>query len=238
MDFQKGYAKCAHCGETGLVFADEGFPSPIDKLFVIDCVCPKCGANLTVEDGIDMFYCQYCGAKIMLQNETNLKTRFGLKKLEHTEKMADKVVGFFEKRREHNPCSLCAKMRKGALNEQAKQLGLNKIAYGHHMDDVIETLLMSLFYEGRFHTFEPVTHLDQTGLTLIRPLLYVKEKDLIGFCNKYEIPVAKSPCPVDGHTKREEIKQLVRNLTKDNPGVKERIFTAIQNGHLEGWDKI
>ena len=144
----------------------------------------------------------------------------------------------FEKRKESNPCSLCAKMRKGALNEEAKRLGLNKIAYAHHMDDVVETLLLSLFYEGRFHTFEPVTYWDQTGLTLIRPMLYLKEKDIIGFCNKYDLPVAKSACPVDGHTKREDMKLMLKNLTKENPGVKERIFSAIQNGNLEGWPNL
>ena len=144
----------------------------------------------------------------------------------------------FEKRKESNPCSLCSKMRKGALNEEAKRLGINKIAYAHHMDDVVETLLLSLFYEGRIHTFEPVTYLEQTELTLIRPMLYVKERDIIGFCNKYDLPVAKRACPVDGHTKREDIKQLIKMLTKDNPGVKERIFSAIQNGNLEGWPKL
>lgn len=141
----------------------------------------------------------------------------------------------FEKRMESNPCSLCAKMRKGALNGEAKRLNLNKVAYAHHMDDVTETMLLSLFYEGRLHTFCPVTYLDQTGLTLIRPMIYVREMDVKGFCNKYQLPVAKSSCPVDGHTKREEVKQLLKQLTRENPGVKERIFSAVQNGNLEGW---
>ena len=123
----------------------------------------------------------------------------------------------FEQRQENNPCALCAKMRKGALNEAMKQLGCNKIAYAHHMDDVVETMMLSLLYEGRFHTFSPVTYLDDTGLTVIRPLIYMKEADVIGFVRKYEVPVVKSPCPVDGHTKREYVKQLLSSLIPKIP---------------------
>lgn len=145
----------------------------------------------------------------------------------------------FEQRQENNPCALCAKMRKGALNEAMKQLGCNKIAYAHHMDDVVETMMLSLLYEGRFHTFSPVTYLDDTGLTVIRPLIYMKEADVIGFIRKYEVPVVKSPCPADGHTKREYVKQLLKQLNTENPGVKQRMFTAIQNGcdNLKEWNK-
>ena len=145
----------------------------------------------------------------------------------------------FEERQENNPCALCAKMRKGALNEAMKQLGCNKIAYAHHMDDVVETMMLSLLYEGRFHTFSPVTYLDDTGLTVIRPLIYMKEADVIGFVRKYEVPVVKSPCPADGHTKREYVKQLLKQLNTENPGVKQRMFTAIQNGcdNLKEWNK-
>ncbi len=142
----------------------------------------------------------------------------------------------FDIRKETNPCSLCAKMRKGALNDALKTLGCNKIAYAHHKDDVIETMLMSLIYEGHLHTFSPVTYLDRTNLTVIRPLIYMNEVDIIGFINKYKVPVMKSPCPVDGHTKREYIKALLRQLNLENPGVKERMFTAIKNGKMEGWD--
>lgn len=141
----------------------------------------------------------------------------------------------FEDRKESNPCSLCAKMRKGALNEAVKAAGFNKIAYAHHKDDVVETMLMSLIYEGRFHTFSPVTYLDRTELTVIRPLLYMHEADVVGFVNKYNLPVVKSPCPADGHTKREYVKQLLQQLNRENPGVKERMFTAIQTGSLKGW---
>ncbi len=143
----------------------------------------------------------------------------------------------FEDRDEDNPCSLCAKMRKGALNQAIKDLGCNKVAYAHHKDDVIETLLMSLIYEGRLHTFSPVTYLDRMDVTVIRPLMYMSEVDVIGFVNKYEVPVVKSACPVDGHTKREYIKNLLRQLNLENPGVKSRMFTAIQNGNLKGWSE-
>ena len=143
----------------------------------------------------------------------------------------------FDERKESNPCSLCAKMRKGALNEEAKKLGCNKVAYAHHKDDVVETMLLSLIFEGRFHTFSPKTYLDRMDLTVIRPLLYVEEADVIGFKNKYDLPVEKSPCPVDGYTKRQYAKELLRDLTKEHPGTKERMFTAILNSNINGWDK-
>lgn len=142
----------------------------------------------------------------------------------------------FEERKEANPCALCAKMRKGALNEAMKSLGCNKIAYAHHKDDVVVTMLMSLIYEGRFHTFSPVTYLDRMDLTVIRPLMYVPEVDVIGFVNKNEIPVVKSPCPADGNTRREYVSQLLAQLNRENPGVKERMFTAILRSDLKGWE--
>lgn len=143
----------------------------------------------------------------------------------------------FDDRKESNPCSLCAKMRKGALNQVAKELGCNKIAYAHHKDDVVETMLMSLIFEGRFHTFSPVTYWDRMDLTLIRPMLYMEEKDVIGFQHKYDLPVVKNRCPADGSTKREYAKNLLRQLNQDHPGTKERMFTAILNGNLKGWTK-
>lgn len=143
----------------------------------------------------------------------------------------------FEDRKESNPCSLCAKMRKGALNETAKKLGCNKVAYAHHKDDAVETMLMSLIFEGRFHTFSPVTYWDRMGLTLIRPMIYMEEMDVIGFQHKYDLPVVKNRCPADGNTKREYVKKLLRELGCQHPGVKERMFTAITNGNLKGWNK-
>lgn len=141
----------------------------------------------------------------------------------------------FNQRRESNPCALCAKMRKGALNDAIKAAGCNKVAYAHHKDDVVETMLMSLIFEGRFHTFAPVTYLDRMDLTVIRPMLYMNEADVIGFVHKNQVPVVKSPCPADGYTKREYTKQLLRQLNLENPGVKDRMFTAIQSGSLQGW---
>ena len=141
----------------------------------------------------------------------------------------------FQTRKETNPCSLCAKMRKGALNEEIKRLGCNKVAYAHHKDDVVETMLMSLIFEGRFHSFSPMTYLDRMDITVIRPLLYVPEADVIGFRNKYNLPVAGKVCPVDGYTKREYAKELVKQLDRENPGAKERMFTAVINGNMAGW---
>lgn len=143
----------------------------------------------------------------------------------------------FNQRKESNPCSLCAKMRKGALNEAIKAVGCNKVAYAHHKDDVIETMMMSLIFEGRFHTFSPVTYLDRMDLTVIRPLMYMNEADVIGFIHKYDVPVVKSPCPVDGYTKREYVKNLIRQINLESPGVKERMFTAIQSGNMKGWSE-
>ena len=137
-----------------------------------------------------------------------------------------------------SPCSLCAKMRKGALNTTAKELGCNKVAYAHHKDDVVETMLLSLIYEGRFHTFSPKTYLDRMDLTVIRPMLFVDEADVIGFKNKYNIQIEKSPCPVDGYTKRQYAKDLLKDISKENPGTKERMFTAILNSNINGWHPL
>lgn len=141
----------------------------------------------------------------------------------------------FEERKEKNPCSLCAKMRKGALNEAVKELNCNKVAYAHHRDDAVETMLLSLIFEGRFHTFSPVTYWDRMDLTLIRPFIFMREADIMGFQNKYQLPVAKNLCPADGRTKREYAKNLLRELNRDHPGVTERMFSAILNSDLKGW---
>ncbi len=157
--------------------------------------------------------------------------------VEYTIVETDIAKVIFEDRQEDNPCSLCSKMRKGALNQAVKGLDCNKIAYAHHKDDVVETMLMSLIFEGRFHTFSPVTYLDRTELTVIRPLIYMNEADVIGFVHKYNVPVVKSPCPADGYTKREYVKNLLKQLNLENPGVKERMFTAVKNGSLRGWSE-
>ena len=141
----------------------------------------------------------------------------------------------FEERKEKNPCSLCAKMRKGALNQAVKEIGCNKIAYAHHKDDIIETMILSLFFEGRFYSFSPKTNLDRMDLTVIRPIMFVDEADVIGFKNRYNLPVVKSACPVDGYTKRQYAKDLLADLNRQYPGIKQRMFTAILNGNIPGW---
>lgn len=141
----------------------------------------------------------------------------------------------FEVRREKNPCALCAKMRKGALNLAVKDMGCNKVAYAHHMDDIIETMMLSLIYEGRFYSFPPYTYLDRMELAVIRPLMLVPEADVVGFTNKYHLPVCKSPCPADGNTRREYVKQLIQKLDHENPGLKMRLFHAVTEGNIPGW---
>lgn len=133
----------------------------------------------------------------------------------------------FEERKEKNPCSLCAKMRKGALNQTALDLGCSKIAYAHHKDDFIETSVMNLLLEGRFDCFPPVTRLDKTGLQVLRPMLYVDERDVIGFARKYALPVTANPCPADGHTRREDVKKFIRESRKQFPNIRESLFSAV-----------
>ena len=141
----------------------------------------------------------------------------------------------FDHRKEKNPCSMCSKMRRGALNQAIVDLGIRKIALGHHYDDAVETFVMSLFYEGRISCFQPVTDLDRTGVIQIRPLLYVHEKTAQNFADRMELPVVHNRCPVDKHTKREEIKQLVYDLSQTYPDLKERIFGAMQRLPLPEW---
>lgn len=141
----------------------------------------------------------------------------------------------FDVRKESNPCALCAKMRKGAFNRAAKELGCNKIAYAHHKNDMVETMLLSLIFEGRFHACSPYTYLDRMDLSVIRPMIYVDEADIIGFKNTYKLPVCKNPCPADGHTKREYVKNLTKSLERDSPGVTDRMFHAVRYGNIEGW---
>ncbi len=133
----------------------------------------------------------------------------------------------FEERKEKNPCSLCARMRRGAINNWAHDHGFNKVALGHHMDDVIETLLMSLFYEGRIHTFAPRSYLTRSEVTVIRPLIYVAEDDITRIGQRLSLPIIINRCPADGKTTRSEIKDLLTTLSKDNPRIKERIMSGI-----------
>ena len=142
----------------------------------------------------------------------------------------------FDHRKEKNPCSMCSKMRRGALNQAIVDLGIRKIALGHHYDDAVETFVMSLFYEGRISCFQPVTDLDRTGVIQIRPMLYVHEKTAENFAARMALPVVANRCPVDKHTKREEIKQLVYDLSQTYPDLKERIFGAMQRLPLPEWE--
>ena len=135
----------------------------------------------------------------------------------------------FDTRKEKNPCSLCARMKRGALHDLAISKGCRKIAFGHHLDDAVETFFLSLFYEGRINTFSPVTYLDRKDITLIRPFVFVKEKDIIFNPTCQALPIIKSTCPADGHTKREDIKNLIASLRQDMPGLEDRVITAIQN---------
>lgn len=132
-------------------------------------------------------------------------------------------------------CSLCAKMRKGALTNYAKELGCNKIAYAHHKDDFIETMMLSLLYEGQFFSFPPKMYFKESDITLIRPMIYIPESDVIGFKNKYQLTAVKNPCPHDGITRREYVKNLIRQIQKDNPEAKQRMFNAILKGKIYQW---
>ena len=132
-------------------------------------------------------------------------------------------------------CSLCAKMRKGALNNFAKELGCNKIAYAHHKDDFIETMLLSLLYEGQFFSFPPIKYFEEADITVIRPLIYILEKDIIGFQNKMNLQSVKNPCPFDKNTKRESVKKLLNQIQKENHQAKEKMFNAIMKGEIYKW---
>ena len=142
----------------------------------------------------------------------------------------------FNERKEKNPCSLCAKMRKGALNTKVEELNCNKVALGHNRDDVIETLLMALLYEGRIYTFSPVTYLDRMKITSIRPLIYVPEKEIIGFARSQALPVVKSTCPADGNTKREDMKKRIAGLKEDFDHLDEKLLGAVKRSFISGWN--
>ena len=133
----------------------------------------------------------------------------------------------FEIRKEKHPCSLCAKLRRGALNDKAMALGCNKIAYAHHQDDFIETSLMNLMLEGHYDCFPPVTHLDRTNLQVLRPMLMVKERDVIGFARRENLPVVKNPCPADGHTRRQDVKDFIRRSRDVFPQGRECLYASL-----------
>ncbi len=143
----------------------------------------------------------------------------------------------FDIRQEKNPCSLCSKLRSGALNSNAVKLNCNKVALGHHFEDAIETFFLSLFYEGRVNCFSPVSYLDRTGITLIRPLIYTPESIIKGAAKRLNLPVCKNPCPADGNTKRQEMKNFINNRSKTDRHFKDKIFHAITTSQ-EGWIEV
>ena len=142
----------------------------------------------------------------------------------------------FEERKEKNPCSLCAKLRRGSLNTALTERGIHKIALGHHYDDAIETLLMNLLFEGRIGCFQPVTYLDRTGITQIRPLLYCREDDIRRTVERLRLPVVHNPCPANGSTRRQEVKDLIHQLEGRYPDIKHKLFGSLQRYPLYGWN--
>ena len=142
----------------------------------------------------------------------------------------------FDRRKEKNPCSMCSKMRRGALNQALLDRGLNKLALGHHYDDAVETFMMNLLFEGRIGCFQPVTNLDRTGIIQIRPMLYIHEKTVDSFASRMNLPVVENRCPVDKQTKREEIKRLIYDLSATYPELKDRVFGAMQRLPLPEWE--
>ena len=141
----------------------------------------------------------------------------------------------FDIRQEKNPCSLCSKLRHGALNKAAKNFGCNKVALAHHLDDSAETFMLNLIYESRLSSFSPVTYLDRSALTLIRPLVYAPEKEIRSFAKNQNLPVVKNPCPADKNTKREEVKTLLYDLSKKYKNFKYHIFAALEKAEISGY---
>ena len=131
----------------------------------------------------------------------------------------------FDARKEKNPCSLCANMRRGALNSTAKKLGCNKVALGHHADDLIETFFLSLFYEARVSTFSPVTVMERQDLAVIRPMIYIREKEVAGYAKQN--PILHNPCPADKHTKRQYVKDKLKEMERENPKLRENVLSAL-----------
>ncbi len=144
----------------------------------------------------------------------------------------------FDERKEKSPCSLCSKMRRGALNSAAIAHGCNKLALAHHADDILDTFFLSLLHEGRLSTFMPVSVMDRTGITLIRPFIYAEEKYLAGLCRRYDLPIVHNPCPVDKHTRREDMKNLVEELDSRFKDAKKLMLSALYNPDRNNlWDK-
>lgn len=156
-------------------------------------------------------------------------------KVPYTIKRTQMKQIIFGERHEKNPCALCAKMRRGAIHDAMGELGIKKIALGHHFDDAVETFMLSLFYEGRISCFQPVTYMSRTGITQIRPMLYAGEGTVERIAKRYDLPVVCNPCPMDKKSRREEVKQLIKTLSVKYPDLKSKVFGAMQRLPLEGW---
>lgn len=154
--------------------------------------------------------------------------------IEYIIKKSDIAEILFEVRKEKNPCSLCAKMRRGAINDLARFNGCNKVALGHHYEDVLETFFLSLFFEGRINCFSPVTYLSRTDMYVIRPMIYVAEGDIKGYARRNNIPVVHNPCPMDGKSQRSVMKDFINMKQADDKAFKKKIMHAIQTG-IEQW---
>ena len=148
----------------------------------------------------------------------------------------------FDIRKEKNPCSLCAKMRRGAVNDLAKKNGFDKVALGHHREDYVETFLLNVFYGGRVDTFKPMTYLDRKEITVIRPMLAVPEELLKKHAANAQLPVLKNPCPADGHTRREDMKNILKLLESQNGNSIDLAFRALERlelGETKGkWENV
>ena len=154
----------------------------------------------------------------------------------YTYKLSDISRVIFEERKEKNPCSLCAAMRRAKLCSMVKELGIKKIALAHHFDDAVETFLLSLLYEGRIHCFHPVTYLDRMDVTQIRPMLYVEEKTIRKFEAAKGLRIVENPCPMNGVSKREDVKALIKTLSVEYPDIKSKLFGAMKRLPLKGWE--
>lgn len=181
---------------------------------------------------VDMRYDEIGGEKADYSGIAELCERLDVKYHVEPSNIA-KIV--FDIRKEQNPCSLCAKLRRGMVNDTAKKLGCNKVALGHHFDDAVQTFMLNLFYEGRIGCFAPVTYLDRTDITVIRPFVYVPEKDIEYFARSFELPVVESSCPANKNTEREEMKKLLTSLERENKGLRHRIFGAMQRANVDGY---
>ena len=166
---------------------------------------------------------------------SQLEELFREKGIEYVIKRTDIGPIIFDQRKEENPCSLCARMRRGALHDVAKELGCNKIALGHHLDDAIETFYMNLWNEGRIGTFSPVTYLSRKDVTMIRPLALAVESDVVAAVNQMKMPIVKSACPADGVTNRQNMKDFITEKCKTDPSFRAKSLNAFQKKDLDGW---